>query len=245
MKPWNPIQQVRQIGVGMLDLLFPRRCVACGDAQATLTGHVCWECLRTVQFVEDPMCSLCGDPVDGVVGHEFCCHWCRTAQPAFDCARSAVRYRGAIRRLIQQFKYANATYLASDLSLYLTGLVRASGFEVDAICYVPLHPRKARERGFNQSRLLAECVARSLSLPLERNALKRVRFTETQTHLNSEQRKENVHGAFVSPIADWVEGRHWLLIDDVMTTGATVAECAAVLKRCGASSVNVGTIARS
>ncbi len=236
---------VKMIAGGMLDILYPRSCSMCGGA---VTGgrYICWDCLAEVPFIRDPYCDLCGDPVDGAVEHDYICSWCLQHAPAFDQARSAVRYRGGVREMLQHFKYHNATYAAHDLALLLAGCVKAHLLQggIDAIAYVPLHPRKARARSFNQARLLGEQLSRQLQIPLERNALRRVRWTSTQTRLSAAERRANVSNAFVCPIPDWVDGRRWLIVDDVMTTGATVDACARVLKQHGARRVVVATVAR-
>lgn len=231
---------------GMLDLLYPRRCAGCGVAPGQTARYVCWDCLAGIPFVGDPMCALCGDPVEGAVAHDYTCSWCRRTQPAFMVARSAARYRGVVQDLLQALKYQQATHLAHDLGMLLAGCVQTylSGQVWDAITYVPLHPRKARERSYNQSRLLAESLGRRMQLPVERHALQRIRWTETQTHLSAEARKANVAGAFATPMPEWIEGRRWLLVDDVMTTGATVDACARVLMKHGAVQVAVVTVAR-
>ncbi len=233
------------IARGALDILYPRVCTVCGGAAEG--GHyICWDCLAGLPFIRDPYCSLCGDPLEGSVEHDFVCSWCMRNRPAFDMARSAVRYRGAVGHLLQRYKYHHATYLSYDLCLLLAGCVRAHLLKdgIDAIAYVPLHPRKARSRSYNQSRLLAEHLSHHLHIPVERNTLRRVRWTSTQTRLHAEARRMNVMGAFQCCIPDWVEGRRWLLIDDVMTTGATVDACARVLKENGARRVVVATVAR-
>lgn len=230
---------------GALDIVYPRYCAACGSGSSG-GNYLCWDCLVDMPFIRDPYCSICGDPFDGAVEHDFVCSWCLQHEPAFDMARSAVRYRGVVGDLLQQFKYHHATYLAYDLCLLLEGCVNAHIIQggIDAIAYVPLHPRKARARSFNQARLLAEQLSRRLGVPVERNALRRVRWTSTQTRLSAEARRANVSGAFVCPIPDWIDGRRWLLVDDVMTTGATVDACARVLRQHGARRVVVATVAR-
>ena len=239
------VSKLGSVAEGTLDILYPRVCAVC--VRPAEGGHyICWDCLAEIPFIRDPYCSLCGDPFEGAVEHDFVCSWCLKHKPAFDLARSAVRYRGPIGKLLQQYKYNNATHLSYDLCLLLAGCVRAHLLSdgIDAIAYVPLHPRKARARSYNQARLLAEHLSRRLKVPIERNALRRVRWTSTQTRLSAEARRANVIGAFHSPIPDWVEGRRWLLIDDVMTTGATVDACARVLKEHGARRVVVATVAR-
>ena len=239
------VSAVGALARGVLDIVYPRVCAICGTGD--IGGkYICWDCLAGMPFIRDPYCSICGDPFEGEVTDDFVCSWCLQHAPGFDMARSAVRYRGAVGKVLQQFKYHHATHLAYDLSLLLEGCVNAHLRKggIDAIAYVPLHPRKARARSYNQARLLAEQLSRRLGIPVERNALRRVRWTSTQTRLSAEARRANVSGAFVCPIPDWVEGRRWLLVDDVMTTGATVDACARVLQNHGARRVVVASVAR-
>lgn len=236
----------RECIAALPDICYPRCCEGCGADASGGAGHLCWDCLAGAVYISDPMCARCGDPVDGVVEHLFECGWCRRTGPAFDAARSALRFRGPIRHAMHRFKYNRATHLSADLGGLLAGCVHAHfGAELfDSITYVPLYPSKARERSYNQSRLLAENLGRRLQVPVVRNALQRVRFTRTQTRLNADERKQNVRGAFRASMPGWIDGRRWLLVDDVMTTGATVDECARVLKAHGAVSVTVVTVAR-
>ena len=234
------------IGAGALDLLYPRECAGCGVDMSDGTGHFCWDCLASLEYISDPYCEHCGDPVDGMVLHRFECSWCREADPAFAKARSAVRFRGAVRDVLHKFKYNRQTHLAVDLGALLAGCVRAHYGDIrfDGVAYVPLHPRKGRERTYNQAALLANEVARSLGISVLYGSLRRIRFTRTQTRLNSSERRANVKGAFVCNMAGWIESRRILLVDDVMTTGATVNACADALMRSGAISVHVATVAR-
>ncbi len=237
---------LRERAVSALDVCYPRRCEGCGRPAEPDGGHLCWTCLAGAHYIADPICARCGDPVDGQVEHAFECGWCRRTQPAFDRARSALRFRGEVREAIHRFKYNRATHLSADLGLLLAGCVRAhfAGERFDSIACVPLHPVKARARSYNQSRLLAAEVCRQLGLPVAHRVLERQRFTRTQTRLDAEERKQNVRGAFRAAMPEWIDGRRWLLVDDVMTTGATVDECARVLKAAGAVSVSVVTLAR-
>jgi len=151
-----------------------------------------------------------------------------------------------MKQVIHAFKYERGCHLAGDLGGLLAGCVRAhfADLSFDGVTYVPLHPKKGRERSYNQSRLLAVSVARKLGLRVEHRCLRRVRLTSTQTRLSAEERKANVRGAFQAVTPEWIEGRRLLLVDDVMTTGATVNECARVLMQAGAYSVHVVTVAR-
>jgi ComF family protein len=151
-----------------------------------------------------------------------------------------------MKKVLHDFKYKKQTHLSVELGALLAGCVRAHYADVDfdGVAYVPLHHRKGRERSFNQSALLAADVSRRLGIPILYGSLKRVRFTETQTHLDAAQRKANVKGAFEAVMADWTCGRRILLVDDIMTTGATVDACSEVLMKTGAISVHVVTVAR-
>jgi ComF family protein len=231
---------------GFLDLVYPRACAACGRGVASEPGHICWECRAAFRFIEDDFCEHCGDPVDGMAGRSFKCSACVDHRPAFDRARSAIRYRGPARRALQAFKYEQAPHLGADFAPFLTGCVRAEfqRIPLDSVTFVPLHAKRERERTYNQSRLLAQRLARDLALPLVDRCLVRVRATATQTDLTAAARRRNVRGAFQARERAWVQGRRFLLVDDVMTTGATVDECARVLKGAGAAGVFVATVAR-
>lgn len=197
-------------------------------------------------FVTEPFCEICGDPIEGLVEHVFHCSFCRRRRPPFDLARSAVRYRGSMRELLQAFKYGAATHLSVDLTGMLGACVDAhySGIDFDAVTFVPLYPRRERDRTYNQARLLARGLARRLGVSVGEGCLCRIRATATQTALSAAERRSNVSGAFLARNSDWLDGRCMLLVDDVMTTGATVAECARVLREAGAAAVYVVTVAR-
>lgn len=209
-------------------------------------GHLCWDCQAQLPFVHQPFCLHCGDPVDGRVDESFTCHWCDELQPAFDYARSSLRYRNSVQRMIQDFKYHAAHWLAPDLvRLMLAGLQTTPECEsLDAVCCVPLHRVRQRARGYNQAALLAQGLARETNKPFLPNILLRNRQTDTQTHLTARERVANVQGAFTVRRPSAVQGRAVLLVDDVMTTGATVSECARMLKAAGATRVCVLTVAR-
>lgn len=228
-----------------LDLLYPRPCAGCGGAAGEGGHHLCGPCLEGLDVVHRPFCERCGDPADGVTGIEYACSSCRAAAPHFDCARSAVRFRGAVREAIHRFKYSGEVHLGADLAMLLGICVRTHYRieEIDMLAYVPLFHTRERERGYNQARELAGALGRAEGLPVFRH-LVRDRATGSQTRLNVLQRRENVSGAFRVIEPDWAAARTFLLVDDVMTTGATVNECARVLKQAGAHRVWVATVAR-
>lgn len=242
----SPAHFVRWAAEALLDLVYPRPCAGCGEQALEGEGHLCWECRRRLSFVERPFCGRCGDPVDGVVDREYLCSLCSRKLPAFDLARSAVRHRGPFRRALHGFKYGHATFLATDLAVLVTACVKNEyhGRPLDAVTAVPLYHTRLRERSYNQAALLAAQVSRMLGLPFMPRCLERAQDTGTQTHLTASERRENVKRAFRARNESWIKGRNWLLVDDVMTTGATVDACSRVLSAAGAAGVYVVTAAR-
>jgi len=230
----------------LLDLVFPRGCDACGARDPDEGGHLCWNCQAEVPFVRPPFCSLCGDPVSGRVDHEYVCALCSDRRVHFDEARSVARYEGPVALAIRALKYHAHLWIARDLAAWLEAAVRThyDPVEFDGVTFVPLHPLTKRERGFNQAEVLAADLARRLRTPLVRRAVRRVRLTPTQTRLTVPQRAANVHDAFEPRGPRVLNGRRILLVDDVMTTGATVNECSRALKAGGAAVVRVVTVAR-
>lgn len=244
--PWEGWrQQVLSWRQAALDLFFPRTCAGCEGPVDAADGYVCAACRLSFRLVTDPFCARCGDPIDGTAGKEFTCSVCAKDEPAFDLARSAVRYRGPVKTILHQFKYAEGLYLAGDLAGLLAACVEThfDPEQVDMIAYVPLFHRRERERSYNQARLLAEQLGRRYTKPVLRG-LHRIRDTGTQTKLHAAERAENVKGAFRTDEPRWVSGKTFLLIDDVMTTGATLREVARSLKDAGAWRVLVATVAR-
>lgn len=238
---------VRRTLSSLLDFIYPRPCCVCGIPVHEPGRHICWDCRSHLGVIQFPYCSWCGDPVQGQVDAAYVCAWCRRRPPQFDRARSAAHYEGAVQDTIKAFKYGKATHLVKELGAMLAGCVQVHYARevIDAVTYVPLHRHRRRERTFNQSYLLARYVAREVGLELAAAGLCRTRNTDTQALLNAAARRRNVQDAFaVEERAGWVAGRSLLLIDDVMTTGATVDAVAATLKGAGAHRVWVATVGR-
>jgi ComF family protein len=231
---------------GILDLLYPPRCEACGRLRQE---PICAECLAGIERVRPPMCEICGEPFDPRAQAAPRCPRCRGGRRAFAVARSAAYYEGPLVAAIRRFKYHSAMVLWRPLGkIMVEALEEAAGAaldsgSVDVVCAVPLHESRLRERGFNQSELLAEHVADAMGKPLQR-LLDRTRPTLPQVDLPVESRAANVRGAFAPRLTEVMEGRRVLLIDDLFTTGATLAECARALRRGGAEEVRVFTLAR-
>jgi len=233
------------IGRSLLDLLYPRFCEDCGEPVRALPDFLCWSCRLEVVPIRPPFCARCGDPVEGVTGKPFLCALCTREPPPFDLARSAVRYRGPIRPLLHRFKYADGLHLAPMLTDLLAMAVETHYDPTwfDFTVYVPLYPPRERRRTYNQSQLLAERLARRYGIPVFRG-IERTRDTGTQTRLSMGERARNVRDAFAVRDPAWAEGKRFLLVDDVMTTGATLREVARALKQAGAERVWAATVAR-
>jgi ComF family protein len=230
----------------MFDMLYPRNCIQCGVSSPEPFRHICWDCFSDTPKIEPPFCALCGDPVAGSIQHDYTCFACAREKPAFERARSAVRYEGAVGNAVRDLKYKHALWLVKDLAELLFTCLRAEYPDVhfDRITSVPLHPSHRRERGFNQSAVLGAALSRQLDVPFSEKLLRRVRPTVSQTGLTAPQRAANVCGAFRVGLFARLAGLRILLVDDVMTTGATVNACAKALRQGGVASVHVITVAR-
>lgn len=230
----------------LLDILFPRQCIGCGTPSPDTFRSICWNCWSSTARIEAPFCNLCGDPVAGSVDHDFICFACSAEKPSFNAARSAVRYDGVVGDALRQFKYGHALWLVPDLAdlLHRCLLAEYAGVEFDLAVSVPLFHVRRRERGYNQSALLAQALAARMDCDFGPDLLKRIKPTTTQTNLTAKERLSNVTNAFRYQKEKRLANRRILLVDDVMTTGATVNACAKALKKGGAASVHVITVAR-
>ncbi|MBI5655335.1 MAG: ComF family protein [Geobacter sp.] len=232
---------------GLLDLFFPPLCHQCrGFIPHAGRVHVCPACLATSRPVEPPLCTICGVPFPAPAGIDHPCGPCLTTPPPFAAARAAFLYEGAIRDLIHRFKYDGAVQVRRPLALLMADRLAPLAAEKapDLLVPVPLHVRRLRQRGFNQAVLLGALLSREWQIPLGRRALRRIRWTEPQVNLAAKERLANVRGAFAVTDRARVEGKRVMLVDDVLTTGSTLAECSRVLLRAGAAEVCAVTIAR-
>jgi ComF family protein len=242
----------------LLDLVFPPFCPVCQSPLGTdRRDPLCGGCWDRIERILPPRCRVCGleigllsragEPAaeDAPTGRR--CGLCRNRPPAFTYARSAARYGDVVREALRAFKFGGRRALAAPLADLLVELGRESlpVPEPDLLLPVPLHPRRERERGFNQALLLARRLGRGWDLPVRADVLARTTATSPQTDLTAEGRRANVRGAFALRRPEVVAGRHVVLVDDVLTTGSTVSACAACLKEGGAATVGVVTVARA
>ena len=210
-----------------LDLLFPPSCAACGREGSFL----CARCESVLPLLRRPNCALCSGPARG----QFCAS-CEAEPPAYDGLRAPYAFTGPVRDMVHNLKYKNVRASAPDLGRLMADYLWSDSIPGGVLVPVPLHSRRERARGFNQSALLAREVSRLTGIPLAEDVLRRSRNTAPQVSMAGPvERKENIEGAFEC-IGD-VAGLEILLIDDVVTTGSTMSACAEPLKAAGASSV--------
>jgi competence protein ComFC len=229
-----------------VSLLYPPVCTIC--ARSVRAGeYLCNQCDAKAIRIVAPFCQKCSEPFEGSITSEFTCANCAHRTIYFDAAVSAYRGRGIVREIIHEFKYGRQIHLRHLVARWLQAALddeRIRGSRFDIIIPVPLHATRQRERGFNQASLLAASLSAQTSIP-SKPVLERVRYTTTQTALDRSERMENLHNAFRLRKNANVRGLRVLLIDDVLTTGSTLSECARVLKRAGALSVHAATAARA
>lgn len=230
-----------------LGLVYPEVCQLCGVERATpADGFVGRQCWSQVRFIRPPFCARCGLPYPGDLTTEFQCTNCHELELHFTCARSAVVAKSVVLEAIHRFKYSRALWFESFLADLL---VREAAPELregswNYIVPVPLHRMKLREREFNQAERLAVHLSRATSIPLNPNILGRISPTVTQTRLTREERAVNMKNAFIVRAGMRLDDKRVVVVDDVFTTGATTNACALALRRAGAATVCVWTVAR-
>jgi competence protein ComFC len=231
---------------GLVSLFYPANCDLCGQA-VTHDLYLCDACEEKAQRILPPFCAKCSEPFSGAIDQEFTCANCSHRALEFDAAVSAYRSRGIVRVVMLKFKYGGELHLRHPLGRWLlTALAdeRIRNRTFDIVVPVPLHPARLRERGFNQAELLARILSDETGVPIL-PALERIRYTTTQTAFDRIERMENLRGAFRLRPNISVQDSRVLLVDDVLTTGSTLSECARILRKAGAQSVHAVTAARA
>ncbi len=242
--------------IPLLSVLFPADCPACLQplGRFHLAG-ICLNCWTSIKLIRKPYCFKCGIPlkpkssipskleVDRNKG--LACNRCRSKKYQFAFARSLGEYEGSLREIIHYYKFGRKSYLSeplADLMMKTLDIKNIFG-NIDVIIAVPLHRKRRKERGFNQAYLIARRLGNKLHIRVEGRVLLRIKKSMPQMDLPAHQRERNVMGAFKVMKAKRIRGKRILLIDDVMTTGATVNECAGALMKAGSKDVCVLTIA--
>ena len=230
----------------LLSLLYPPSCAVCCDNVAS-GEYLCGACEARLTRITPPFCARCSEPFAGAIDTAFTCANCANRRLHFTAAVAAYRSRGLVRQLVLDFKYGRHIYLRHLVGKWLIAALnddRIRGLAFDVIVPVPLHPTRERERGFNQSALLADLLSEHTGIA-SRPALERIRYTTTQTAFDRVERMQNLRGAFRLRKSANVRGLRVLLVDDVLTTGSTLSECARILKSAEALSVHAATAARA
>ncbi len=223
------LPQVAKLGGMALNLLFPQWCIGCGRE-----GYfICYECSSLLPRVMPPLCPRCGRPQSSDILCPSCVSW----RAEIDGIRSPFRFDGIMRQAIYQLKYRNLRALAAPLAQLLNDYLITNPIPVETLVPVPLHQKRLRERGYNQSGLLAKELGKLISLPVVDDCLIRQRYAPPQARTSTvDERQGNVADAFVC-YDHRLQDKQVLLIDDVSTSGATLDACAAALKAAGAKSV--------
>ena len=230
-----------------LSFAFPPVCQLCSEARATpAEGYVCQGCWQNVRFIVPPWCDRCGLPYPGDITTTFECSNCRDLDLHFRWARASVVANDFLRNVIHRYKYNRELWFEPFLSdlLVRQALPALREEKLSGIVPVPLHPVKQREREFNQAERLARPLADALGIPVLTQVVRRVQPTRTQTQLDKHARADNVRRAFAPVRPKALAGERLLVLDDVLTTGATTSAVARVLRENGAGEVFVWTLAR-
>jgi ComF family protein len=250
MRATMPMQQLRHRAHGavkiVLDAVFPPRCPSC-QVLVAAEGNFCAPCFQALRMIEKPLCVRCGTPFVVAMDADAQCPACLVEPPEYDQARAALVYDAVSAPLVTALKFNDQW---AHVARYVALMQRAGSAlfpGADALVPVPLHWRRLFVRKFNQSAILAYGLAQQTGLPCAPHLLERVLYTRPQMRLSRTQRLKNVTRAFAVPerFHAHVQGKYLVLIDDVVTTGATANACARALKKAGAKEVRVLALART
>ena len=232
---------------GFLDLLYPRHCIGCNAAveAASDLRFFCRLCADRLEYVHPPYCLTCGKPYYGEVDGPRTCSACRRLRPAFTQGRTLLTLQQSGRALIYELKYHQGVYLKQDIQKLLHRVPALLRFVENSILVpVPLHPRRLRERGYNQSKFFAQCLIDVVTGVTLAPLLVRTMDTASQTAFNQNHRYQNIKRAFaVHKKAALNFSQRYIVVDDVFTTGATLNACCKVLRQAGIKTVDIITLA--
>lgn len=234
----------RLTGQRLLDIFFPRTCIECGRwINGEVGRFTCGRCRSRYPLIREPLCLRCGRPFAGRLVASALCATCRETPPRFARARSLFRYKQTGARAVHVLKYEHGTYLESEISALLRADARwRAYFEEALLIPVPLHPRKQRQRGYNQAEIVARAIQAAIPGVALSACLRRVRMTPSQTLLSRSERLQNMNGAFVVG-RRLPEAANLIVVDDVLTTGATLNAAVEALETAGWEAISAFTLA--
>jgi ComF family protein len=228
-------------------VIFPPQCLGCAEILSSFDSTIlCRKCKGKVHFIEGALCSICGTNFSDSPAGSHLCGDCLEKTPFFSRARAVFSYETIILEAIHRFKYKRDLSTGETLASFMADF---SFPDIDFADYslivpAPLHVKRLRERGFNQSLILARAIGKERRIPVNFSLLKRHKFTSTQTGSHKKERQQNIRGAFEVTDKEIIAGQNIILVDDVYTTGATVNECAKTLIKAKARKIAVLTLAR-
>ncbi|NDF12916.1 MAG: ComF family protein [Proteobacteria bacterium] len=227
-------------------MLLPARCIACG-VQVDTPGSVCAHCWKELHFITSNACITCGHPFEAPVPEGTRCGHCISEPPEYTHARAVLRYDDHSRPLVTRFKYGDALHGTRSFARWMAAAGSDILRDADMLIPVPLHRLRLLHRRYNQSAILAHAIGKHTGVAVRPQGLVRHKRTPAQAGLSKSARNENVKHAFRVPASERarLSGKHVVLIDDVMTTGATIRECTRVLLKNGVASVRILTLART
>ena len=221
-----------------LGILYPQTCCFCGKIS---DAEICPQCLKQVEYVKEPVCKKCGKPISNE--EKETCADCEGYEHFFDQGKSVWIHKGSVRWSLYQFKYHNRRIYGKTYGKELFRIYgqKIKEWGIDVIIPVPLHKKRRRKRGYNQSEIIAEILGKLTHLPVETKMLERIKHTRPQKELNHKERQKNLQHAF-DVKKGWKVPQNVLVIDDIYTTGSTVDEIAKLLKEKGVQKVFFLTI---
>jgi ComF family protein len=228
----------------ILDVLYPPKCLACNVQSVENVNLICPTCWKELEFMHHPLCSRCGVALPASYLGSLCMR-CTECAPSFDAARSVLRYNEASKDMLHRFKFEDRTQYAKRFARMLYNAHRNFISQAEIMLAVPMHKVRLRERKYNHAALLANALSKLSGIPFDPAVLHKQRLTSLQATLGYAERQVNLEDAFSVCRSEVIRGRVVLLVDDIMTTGATVNECAHILKKAGAHKVIVTTLAHT
>jgi ComF family protein len=229
-----------------INLFYPAFCLACGRKSGAWNENLCGDCFKKIKKRLPPFCIKCGKQLAGYPDTKGKCNDCEGRPPYYDRAQSGFCYDGILKDLVHEFKYKKITSLAREFTALTVSFMKkyALGKNIDIVSSIPMHPVRIFKREINPSHILAKEIAKTLGLEYSNKLLKKARNTPPQSRLKKDKRLDNIKDSFSVNKAFDIKNKNILLIDDLLTTGSTVNECAKLLKRSGSSYVEVVTLAR-